>query len=140
MSLISTAPKHETVFPPSGTLSNLFNNPNSKAANNEFTRVMAAADAATVALNNKNQDSYARYQKFETVLEDSYKSRGLGQDLDNMTYGRRKGLVEAASTVYSIHEVAEEARADLRDCAKDAIEAGQASIDRALQRVLARHI
>lgn len=140
MPLISTPPKRETVFPPSGTLSNLFGNPNSKAANAEFGNVMARAYAATVAVNDKNQASYARYQKFETVLEDSYKSRGLGQDLDNMTYGTRKGLVEAASTIYSMHEVAEEARADLRDYAKDAIEAGQASIDRVLQRVLARHI
>jgi len=101
-----------------------------KAAERAFEGGRIAAARDTVRRQEAADVGHARFQTFEGVLEDSYTSRGLQSDLDRMSFGRRKGLINAASEFHKIHEAADEGRAAVKEIGQNATASATESIDR----------
>lgn len=105
---------------PSGLLSDVFASAGTGTqtpADQSFSAAQKKAKsvADNVRASNATKNSaHERYRVFEADFEKQYIARGLISSLDEMPVGTRKDLIKAHSAVNAIHEVADEARADLQ--------------------------
>ena len=148
--------RKETVEPTrmeGGLLGGVFN---ARAPQNPDPATIVAADRAFEAGKQSAADAtarrqaaadagHARYVRYEGVLEESYKSRGMQADLDRMSFGSRKGLVNAAAHLGQIFEVGAETDKDIESIASNrknngliAIESAAATADRRLEELKLR--